>query len=346
MKMLQNATAEETSYSLSGFYSDMPHTCNITKWTIESVKDEDGAEVSGWDDFFAIDDIGNFTVTTDTVINSYMVYVSVATANVQSAAVHAVNVTVAEYIEVNPNIAPAFEGISGKRLGPVRLFTDSNYHDSEFKLPAIADPDGDNTWVWLEEGRFKTVTYYDNTTRSFKFYDYNITEAMVGTYRVDIQIGDDHWLGPLTADYTLEFIVEIPNKPIIVKAPVDTSFIGAKVADLGTSGAQAIDFAEPVFVNPAFVSAQKARRRRRLQEEKAQLGAYEASNATNTTWVEYEAPPPAVEIPDDMDDLVFDASLIDDSVFEIHVDPSPYQDASKMRLDWVVESLDANGIKF
>ena len=44
--------------------------------------------------------------------------------------------------------------------------------------------------------------------------------------------------------------------------------------------------------------------------------------------------------------MEFDPSLIDDSVFHIYVEPSPYQDATKLKLDWVVESMDANQISF
>ena len=81
-------------------------------------------------------------------------------------------------------------------------------------------------------------------------------------------------------------------------------------------------------------------------KEKSQLETYENKNYKNTTWVEKEEAPEKVEIPEDMDNLEFDPSLIDGSVFNIYVEPSPYQDPSKLNLDWVVESMDANQISF
>jgi len=153
-----------------------------------------------------------------------------------------VNVTVAPYIAVNNNKAPVFAYTSGSTLGPVKLYVGDNYYTTEFKLPKISDANGDNTYVSLRQGRDKTITYYDNSTHSFKFYDFNMTSAMVGTYTVDITLGDDHWLGPMTTEYALEFIVEEPIKKYVIPYEEDTSSIGAKVADLGTSGKQAIDF--------------------------------------------------------------------------------------------------------
>ena len=47
-----------------------------------------------------------------------------------------------------------------------------------------------------------------------------------------------------------------------------------------------------------------------------------------------------------MSNLEFPLELIDDRVFSVYVDPSPYQDVTKVNLTWVVESLDESSISF
>lgn len=53
---------------------------------------------------------------------------------------------------------------------------------------------------------------------------------------MDIVVGDDNWLGPLTRNYTIRFNVQYPPTPVIIPVQPDPSFIGAKVKEMGTSG--------------------------------------------------------------------------------------------------------------
>ena len=80
------------------------------------------------------------------------------------------------------------------------------------------DWDGNNVYIHVYEGREKVFTYFDNDTKSFKFYDQVIMPEWEGQYKVEILIGDDHWLGSLTETYTLRFYIGEPPETITIPA--------------------------------------------------------------------------------------------------------------------------------
>jgi len=107
-------------------------------------------------------------------------------------------VTVYGYFSVNPNRAPYFYGVTGTELDAIKLWSNNSYYATEYQLPQVFDWDGNNVYIHVYEGRESVFTYFDNDTKSFKFYDQLILPEWEGEYKVEILIGDDHWLGSLT----------------------------------------------------------------------------------------------------------------------------------------------------
>jgi len=65
----------------------------------------------------------------------------------------------------------------------------------------------------------------------------------------------------------LRFYLGEPPETITIPAPVDETSIGAKVTDVGLTGALLVEFPEKVFINPAFYARKEEEAaRRRLQD--------------------------------------------------------------------------------
>jgi hypothetical protein len=91
-------------------------------------------------------------------------------------------------------------------------------------------------WVHFEEGLEKLFTYFDNSTKTFKFYDDKIKASYEGLYNLQLTIGDDHWLGSLARNYTFQLMVRYAPVPIFIPVEEDVSSKGAKVTAMGVSG--------------------------------------------------------------------------------------------------------------
>jgi len=263
-----------------------------------------------------------------------IVNITCKTALVSTHSHHAITFSVVPYFSINPNIAPVFEGVNGYELPEMLLYIDHDYTKQSYPLPPIVDVNGNNVWVDLSLGREGIFTYFDNSTRSFKFYDKNISSSWKGRHRVTITIGDDHWLGSRTSTYYLTFNVEKAPQATVVKAPEDKSYKGADISDMDLTGKVSIKFKEPMYMNPKYQKAKKSLLR--------MLDETNSTNSTNTTWVIHEKPPERPPIPSDLSNLDLDPAYIDDAMFEVYVDPSSYQDKSKVNLTWYAEGLSAD----
>lgn len=141
----QNSTWPKTNHTVQGFISDMPRLCNITTFTIEQVIDENNNTLlkSYWNDYFAIDNYGNFTFKkTDVVYNHMIVHVSANTALIKSETVWTLNVSVVPFFSVNTNAPPHFYNVKKLELETQTLFINYNYIDSPYKLPQLIDLQG------------------------------------------------------------------------------------------------------------------------------------------------------------------------------------------------------------
>jgi len=138
----QNTTYEFLSYTVKGFWSDCPRLCNITKFTLEKVVDQDNRNVSketiGIK--FQVNNIGNFTLLDPTeIFNHYIIYMSAESDTVKSPIVHALNVTVVPFYSTNTNAAPVFSGVDRFEFPEQILYIDHNYYETPFVLPPIID---------------------------------------------------------------------------------------------------------------------------------------------------------------------------------------------------------------
>ena len=98
---------------------------------------------SYWNDYFAIDNYGNFTFKkTDVVYNHMIVHVSANTALIKSETVWTLNVSVVPFFSVNTNAPPHFYNVKKLELETQTLFINYNYIDSPYKLPQLIDLQG------------------------------------------------------------------------------------------------------------------------------------------------------------------------------------------------------------
>lgn len=86
-----------------------------------------------------------------------------------------------------------------------------------------------------------------------------------------------------------------------------------------------IDFEEKIFLNPRYIP------KRFLSIEKVE--------ENNTIWEIQEEPEPKAEIPKDNESFNLDPDYIDEKILDVYVDPSPYQDLTKVNLTWVVDTI-------
>lgn len=117
-----------------------------------------------------------------------------------------------------------------------------------------------------------------------------------------------------------------------------------------------------MFVNPRYINS--LNQTRSLQEEEVvedpnavfNLNDTSFCNETvvdgnstecvkNTTWIIEEQGLPPVELPDPGQNLEYDASWIDENVFDVFIEPSQYQDISKVNFTWETVSLDENQLE-
>mmetsp|Transcript_36172 Transcript_36172/g.55553 ORF Transcript_36172/g.55553 Transcript_36172/m.55553 type:complete len:124 (-) Transcript_36172:2984-3355(-) len=115
----QNASWDALSYTTVGFYSDMPHNCNITKFTLEKVVDEFDRNVSSEmiGTKFQTSNTGNFTLLdASEIFNHFIVYISAETALIKSSTVHTLNVTVVPFFSTNTNSPPVFDNVTSFNL--------------------------------------------------------------------------------------------------------------------------------------------------------------------------------------------------------------------------------------
>ena len=155
----------------------------------------------------------------------------------------------------------------------------------------------------------------------------------------------------MTNNYTLRFIIKHAPKPIYVPPPEDKSSKGAKIKEMGITGKVGIELKEKMYLN-----LEKLRKPRQLQDDEANStdsnttgegnSTGEASEGTNTTWIINIDPEVLPPIPEDLNNLEFPLDLIDDRVFDVYVDPSPYQDKTKINLTWSIASMDEKSFKF
>ena len=112
----------------------MPYNCNITKFTIESVINENNETLLPiyWGKYFSIDSYGNFSfLKTDEVYNHLIVNISAETALIKSNTVWTLNVSIVPYFSVNTNAPPIFYGddVKGFKLPDAIVYINHNYYD-------------------------------------------------------------------------------------------------------------------------------------------------------------------------------------------------------------------------
>ena len=199
------------------------------------------------------------------------------------------------------------------------VYIDYNYVNTPYVLPQLVDYQGNQAWLWLEQGKDETFCKFDNNTRQFNFYNMTIPENLKGIYKVDILVGDDHWLGSKQRTYTLTFKVDWAPEATIVPKVEDKSSKGAELTEMGVTGEIQIKFSEPTFLNPNYVPVPSPKNTRMLAHQEESV-----KNGTNTTWIIHEDPEPEVLIPDSFDDYVYQPEYIDQSVLDVYVEPGPY----------------------
>ena len=59
---------------------------------------------------------------------------------------------------------------------------------------------------------------------------------MKGKYKLEILVGDDHWLGSKTQIYTLTFVVDWAPEAIIIPKDEDKSSKGGELTEIGVTG--------------------------------------------------------------------------------------------------------------
>jgi hypothetical protein len=191
---------------VTGFFSNCPNQCPVTRYYINDVIDRNGDHwcytpgtcANNYTNYFAIDNTGNLTILNTTkTTEPLMLYIyacsdlicSIRTRNV-------VNLTVYPFFSYNPNIAPVYSGIVGYKLPTKELYIGFNYNSTPYTLPKTYDFEGNNVYTDIYLRNERLFTFYDNTTKAFKFYNRTILPRWIGNYTTTVTLGDDNWLGP------------------------------------------------------------------------------------------------------------------------------------------------------
>lgn len=268
---------------------------------------------------------GNLTILNTSIsYEPLMLYIYACSDLVCSQrGLNVVNLTIYPFYSYNPNVAPLFEGIVGYDLPTQPVYIGKNWYGRHYQLPNCSDFEQNECHVEFELGFERVFLDFDNSTWQFNYRDTEIKRDWRGIYKVRVILKDDNWLGPKWQTYQLIFNVTDEPVPTIVPRPADMSSMGAEVVDVGLSGQISLDFNSPMFINPKYFES-----RRRLEQ---------CENVRNeSTWIVCEEAPEVPEVPENP---VYNASVIDDRILNVFVEPSRWQDPSRVNLTWQVASL-------
>ena len=170
---------------------------------------------------------------------------SVKTRNVE-------NLTVVPFFSYNPNVAPVYSGIVGYKLPVKELYINHNYNSTPYTLPNTYDYDGDSVYTDIYLRNERLFTFFDNDTKSFKFYNRKILARWEGNYTTTVTLGDNNWLGPRETKYSLTFRVMWQPNATIIPVPANKTSQGANITDMGLTGKISMNFNAPMFINPKY----------------------------------------------------------------------------------------------